>query len=78
MWLLASDDADDGRDKIRNLAPDVPLSDVLDGAELVKVLARKWVIGLAITPGGLAERLWVELEWPAGYRCRSPRAAIGG
>ena len=66
LLLLASDDADNGRDKIRNLAPDVPLSDVLDGDEL------------AIAPGGLAERLWVELEWPAGYRCRSPRAAIGG
>ena len=49
LLLLASDDADDGRDKIRSLAPDVPLSDVLDGDEL------------AIAPGGLAERLWVEL-----------------
>lgn len=68
LVLAASDGADDGRRKIRALAPDVPLCDVMSGVELGRALARDNVVHVAVAPGRLADRLQSELNRLAGIR----------
>ncbi len=62
VLLQARDAADDGRDKIRSLAPDLPLVDLFSAEELGRALGRDNAVHGVIDRGGLADRLIREAE----------------
>jgi predicted RNA-binding protein YlxR (DUF448 family) len=64
--LAASDGADDGRNKVRALAPDVPIVDVFDGQELGAAVGRDHVVHGVLAKGRLAERIVREASRFAG------------
>jgi len=57
LLLAASDGAADGREKLRRIAPDLPIVAVLDASELGIVFDRVRAVHVAVAPGGLAEKL---------------------
>lgn len=64
----ARDAAEDGRAKMRALAPAVPLVEVFDAAELGMPFGRDQAVHVALAPGGLARRLVREAGLLAGFR----------
>jgi len=67
--IAASDGAEDGRAKLRRLAPDAPVVATLSAAALAEALGREGVVvHAAIAPGKLAERLVAASERLAGLR----------
>jgi len=57
VLLQAGDGADDGRGKIKALAPDIALVDVYTAAELGQALGRDNAVHVVMNAGRLAERL---------------------
>jgi predicted RNA-binding protein YlxR (DUF448 family) len=68
VLLAASDGAADGRQKLRRLAPDLPLIAAFSSAELGAALGRESLVHVAVAPGGLAQRLLQDVERLAGFR----------
>lgn len=67
--IAASDGAEDGRAKLRRLAPDAPLVAALPAAALAEALGREGVVvHAAIAPGGLAEKFVAASVRLAGLR----------
>jgi len=57
-WMVeASDGADDGRNKVRHLAPDLPLIDSLTSAEIGAALGAGAMVHAALTDGRLAREI---------------------
>ncbi len=77
ILLAASDGAANGRDKLRALAPALPLVEVLTGAELGAAFGRDHAVHGAVAPGRLAEHLLRESARLAGFRTAAPAATPG-
>jgi len=67
----------DGRGKVRALAPNLPLVDVLTGDELGAAFGRDHAVHVILTRGRLAEALRVEAGRLAGFRPDSPAPPTG-
>jgi predicted RNA-binding protein YlxR (DUF448 family)/ribosomal protein L7Ae-like RNA K-turn-binding protein len=74
LLIEAADGAPEGRDKLRALAPKLPVSAVLTSDELGAAFGRERFVHVLLTRGRLAERLRGEAERLAGFRNAS---AIG-
>lgn len=57
VLIAASDGADDGRNKVRHLAPDLPLIDSLTSAEIGAALGAGAMVHAALTDGRLAREI---------------------
>ncbi|MGH6943873.1 MAG: RNA-binding protein, partial [Geminicoccaceae bacterium] len=68
LLLAAADAAADGREKLRRLAPHLPLITGFSRVELGSALGRESLVHVAIAPGALAERLLKDAERLAGFR----------
>ena len=77
MWLrsssaavlvAAADGAADGREKLRRLAPHLPMITALSRAEMGAALGRESLVHVAVGPGGLARRLVRDAARLAGFR----------
>ena len=66
ILLAASDGGDDGRAKVRALAPRTPLVDLFDGAQLGGAVGRDRLVHAVVDQGKLAERLSMECGRLAG------------
>ena len=54
VLIAAADGAADGRRKLRQLAPDLPVITAFSRAELGAALGREGIVHAAVAPGGLA------------------------
>jgi predicted RNA-binding protein YlxR (DUF448 family) len=68
VLIAAADSAADGRRKLRQLAPDLPLITAFSRAELGAALGREGIVHVAVAPGGLARRLIAAVRRLAGFR----------
>lgn len=68
VLLAAADGSRDGRDKIRALAPNLPLVALLSGDELGAAFGRDHAVHAVMTAGRLANRLLVESARLGGFR----------
>jgi len=68
VLLSAADGAADGREKLRRLAPTLPLITGFSRAELGSALGRDSLVHVAVAPGPLAGRLLRDAERLAGFR----------
>ena len=68
VLVAAADGAQDGRRKLRRLAPDLPAITAFSRAELSAALGREGVVHVAVAPGRLAERLLCYTRRLAGFR----------
>lgn len=68
VLVAAADGAQDGRGKLRRLAPDLPVITAFSKAELSAALGREGVVHVAVAPGRLAERLLCDTRRLAGFR----------
>ena len=68
VLVAASDGAADGREKIRALAPGLPLVAVLRGDELGAIFGRDHAVHVLLSRGKLANRLLVDATRLAGFR----------
>ncbi|MFH1805805.1 MAG: RNA-binding protein [Pseudomonadota bacterium] len=68
MILAARDGAADGKGKIAAKAYDLPVFSVLDAAEIGMAFGRDHAVHVAVSPGGLAERLGRSLQRLEGFR----------
>jgi hypothetical protein len=78
VLVAAADGAQDGRGKLRRLAPDLPVITAFSKAELSAALGREGVVHVAVAPGRLAERLLCYTRRLAGFRAsvlEPPRGA---
>lgn len=76
VLLAASDGAEDGRTKLRALAPAARLVEVLTAAELGSAFGREMAVHGALKPGGLADALAIEAGRLDGFRvCRQTAEA---
>ena len=60
VLFAASDGAEDGRNKVSALAPNVPLVDYFTGSELGAAIGRDRLVHAVIASGGFAESLLAE------------------
>jgi hypothetical protein len=77
VLIAAADGAADGRRKLRQLAPGVPVITAFSKAELGAALGRDGIVHVAVAPGGLARRLIGSVRRLAGFRAgvMAPAAA---
>ncbi len=71
LLVEASDGSRDGRDKVKALAPGLPVVQVLCGSDLGRAMGRERTVHLALAPGRLAkefERAAVRLKGVRGDR----------
>lgn len=68
LLVAARDGAPDGRRKLRALAGDLPVIELLGRRELGEAIGRDDVVHLAVLPGGLAKRILMETGRLAGFR----------
>ena len=66
ILLAASDGGEDGRAKVRALAPSAPLVDLFDGAQLGGAVGRERLVHAVVERGKLAERITLECGRLAG------------
>jgi predicted RNA-binding protein YlxR (DUF448 family) len=71
VLLAAADGAADGRDKIRALAPALPLIALLRSDELGAAFGRSQAVHVLLQPGRLAEGLRIEAARLSGFRPNS-------
>jgi predicted RNA-binding protein YlxR (DUF448 family) len=74
LLVAASDGAENGRAKLRALAPELPIMDVLSGAEIGVIFGRDYVVHAAVAPGGLADRLMIDAVRLGGFRGTAAKA----
>jgi predicted RNA-binding protein YlxR (DUF448 family) len=72
LLLAAADGAAGGRDKLKALAPGLPLIELLSAAELGAAFGREHVVHAALRPGRLATALRLEAVRLAGLRPQAP------
>jgi uncharacterized protein len=68
VLVAASDGAADGRQKLRRLAPALPLIVAFSSTELGAALGRESLVHVGVAPGGLARRLLQDVERLEGFR----------
>ncbi|GAB6052291.1 hypothetical protein JCM17960_11110 [Magnetospira thiophila] len=68
LLMTAVDGAAGSQGKVRALAPDLPVLDVLTADELGRALGREQAVHVLIGPGGLAAQLKTECGRLAGFR----------
>lgn len=68
VLLTAADAAEDGRRKLRHLAPGLPLITAGSREEIGSALGRDYLVHAALLPGKLASRLLRDAERLAGFR----------
>jgi hypothetical protein len=78
VLLAAADSAADGRRKLRQLAPGVPVITAFSKAELGAALGRDGIVHVAVAPGGLARRLIGSVRRLAGFRAGVTAPAADG
>ncbi len=61
LLLAASDGAEDGRNKLRALAPELPIVDALDAAQIGAAFGRDHLVHAVLSRGALTERLRMEM-----------------
>lgn len=74
VLIAASDGADDGRNKVRNLAPDLPLIASLTSAEIGASVGAGAMVHAALSDGRLAREILITADKLGGLR-RIKRAA---
>lgn len=72
LLVAARDGSEDGKSKLRALAPGLAQFTVLDAAELGRALGRDHVVHAAVASGGLADRLVYEQSRLLGFREGAP------
>ena len=72
LLVAARDGGEDGKSKLRHLAPGLTQFTVLDAAELGRALGRDHVVHAAVASGGLADRLVFEQNRLLGFREGAP------
>jgi predicted RNA-binding protein YlxR (DUF448 family) len=78
VLIAAADSAADGRRKLRQLAPGVPVITAFSKAELGAALGRDGIVHVAVAQGGLARRLIGSVRRLAGFRAGVLAPAAGG
>ena len=78
VLIAAADSAADGRRKLRQLAPGVPVITAFSKAELGAALGRDGIVHVAVAPGGLARRLIGSVRRLAGFRAGVMAPAADG
>jgi hypothetical protein len=78
VLIAAADSAADGRRKLRQLAPGVPVVTAFSKAELGAALGRDGIVHVAVAPGGLARRLIGSVRRLAGFRAGVTAPAADG
>ncbi|MGH6904010.1 MAG: RNA-binding protein [Geminicoccaceae bacterium] len=78
VLIAAADSAADGRRKLRQLAPGVPVITAFSKAELGAALGREGIVHVAVAPGGLARRLLGSVRRLAGFRAGVMAPAADG
>ncbi|MFN4281822.1 MAG: RNA-binding protein [Alphaproteobacteria bacterium] len=73
VLIAASDGAADGRDKVRHLAPDLPLIDCLTSAEIGASVGAGAMVHAALSDGRLAREILITADKLGGLR-RGPAA----
>ncbi len=68
VLLAARDGAEDGCEKLRAVAPDLPVVDCLEADELGRAFGRERTVHAALSHGALAGRLQVEARRLKGFR----------
>ena len=68
LVVSAADGSPEGRRKIAELAPDLPVLAALTGDELGVVMDRERIVHALVDPGGLADRLARDMRRLAGLR----------
>ena len=68
VLFAASDGAEDGRNKVGALAPNVPLVDCFSGSELGAAIGRDRLVHAVVSSGGFAESLLAESKRLSGLR----------
>jgi predicted RNA-binding protein YlxR (DUF448 family) len=76
LLIEAADGAADGRDKLRRLAPGLPVVAVLTRAELGAAVGRAEVVHAALGPGRLAERMLCDMARLSGFRPLAPSESV--
>lgn len=77
VLIEASDGADDGRRKLRRLAPDLPCISALQAAELGLAFGRDFAIHAALEAGAIANRALREADRLDGMRASSGPGCAG-
>ena len=78
VLVAARDGADGGRDKLRHLAPNLPLVEVLDSAEIGAAFGAGAVVHVALADGRLAREFLQAAHRLAGLRPSQEGAAGSG
>ena len=68
VLIAASDGAEDGRNKIGALAPDIPLIDCFSGGDLGAAIGRGRLVHAVVAQGGFAKSLLVEANKLVGLQ----------
>jgi len=68
VLIAAVDGAAHGRDKLRRMAPDLPLVRAFTADELGAALGREHVVHAVVAPGRLARRVLFDVERLSGFR----------
>jgi ribosomal protein L7Ae-like RNA K-turn-binding protein len=68
VLIAASDGAEDGRNKIDALAPDIPLIDCFSGGDLGAAIGRDRLVHAVVAQGGFAKSLLVEANKLVGLQ----------
>ena len=75
LLLAASDGAADGRGKLHALAPELPIVDALDAAQIGAAFGRDHLVHAVLAQGALTDRLHIELARLEGVRGARAAAA---
>ncbi len=75
VLIAASDGADDGRNKVRNLAPDLPLIASLTSAEIGASVGAGAMVHAALSDGRLAREILITADKLGGLRRPAAKAA---
>jgi len=68
VLVAATDGAADGRDKLKALAPSLPLVECLTSAELGAAFGREYVVHAALLPGRLGDAFLADAARLGGFR----------
>ncbi len=68
LILTAADAGESGRKKVKALAPDLPVIDLFEGAELGRAIGRARLVHGGVRPGKMADRLLKEAGRLKGFR----------
>lgn len=77
LLLAASDGAEDGRGKLAALAPELPIVDSLDAAQIGAAFGRDHVVHAVLSRGALTKRLHIEMVRLAGVRGTLETGPVG-